>query len=35
MGFQPGEYLLGKKIDYVFLGLVLTDELRISVPLSL
>ena len=20
MGFQPGEYLLGKKIDYVFLG---------------
>lgn len=35
MGFQPGEYLLGKKIDYVFWVLALTDELRISVPLPL
>ena len=33
MGFQPGESLLGKKIDYVFLGAVQTVVLKISVHL--
>ena len=33
MGFQPGEPLLGKKVDYVFWVPAPMDALRISVHL--
>ena len=35
MGFKPGEKIIGKKVDYIFLGACTMGELKISEHLPL